>query len=211
MSAKLLKGTGIDLHIDPNGIEYNTRGDLSNKFIGMKALEFKRYTIFWSYFLSCIGLIVLSIFITKFLIFVLAVVVYLTVKIHFKYLQAWSNWNKFARKSVAVIDGDNEFPVYDDLLTPWVDLKKHMDPKSIFFKQAGARPVAAHGAHGAHGAHASHAPGMQRRSIQAVQPIRPGQSVRPIQTAPAPQREVINPIVKSALGLNSRPTGFGGN
>ncbi len=126
MSLKLVKGSGIDLHLNPENFDYKTRGEVSDKYISMKLLELQRYFNFWVLFVSCILLGIIAIFLSKLLLIPLIFLVHYTVKYHFKYLQAWSAWNKFARKYVVRVDLEKEHQIYEGLLTPWVKFPKEL-------------------------------------------------------------------------------------
>ena len=122
MGLKLVKGSTIDINLDPIDLEIKKRGDIGAHLLGLKLTEVRRFTVFWTYFLSCAALIFMSIFIWKFFIIPLAIMAFFTVRQHFRYLQAWSAWNKFARRHVARIDMVKEQAIYGQPLMPWVNI-----------------------------------------------------------------------------------------
>jgi hypothetical protein len=122
MGLKLVKGSTFDINLDPADLEINKRGDLGSKLLGLKMTELRRFTIFWVYFLSCGLLIFLSLSFGKIFIIPLAVMAFFTIRQHFRYLQAWSTWNKFARRHVARIDMVKEQSIYGQPMMPWVNI-----------------------------------------------------------------------------------------
>jgi len=122
MGLKLVKGSTIDVNLNPSDLEINKRGELGTKFISLKMTELRRFTVFWVYFISCGLLIFLSLASSKLFILPLAVMAYFTIRQHFRYLQAWSTWNKFARRHVARIDMEKEIGIYGQPMMPWVNI-----------------------------------------------------------------------------------------
>ena len=124
MALKMVKGYSVDIQLDPNKVERSLRGDLGYKFLSLQLAKNIALLAFWMTFLSAFAFIALTLFMDKLLLIPAFIAGMYSLKFHFKYLQAWSTWNKYSRKWVARIDLDKESSLYGVPQVPWVKLRQ---------------------------------------------------------------------------------------
>jgi len=122
-SMKMLKGHSTDMNIDPHTLPREKRDEVGRKYFSHKASEMYYWIAFWVILGAFLYLLWLS-FSNSFFAVPAGIMFFFAIRTHFNYLKKWSDWNKYARKNVVVMDPTPERVVASPKM-PWCSLKAY--------------------------------------------------------------------------------------
>lgn len=125
MVLKMLRGHSTDINLDPKTLPREKRDEVGRKYFSYKSKEMYYWVSFWVILVGFLFVLWQSFF-NSFFVVPAGLLFFFLIRTHFNYLKKWSDWNKYARKNVVVMDPTKHRVVVAPKM-PWVGIKGYRE------------------------------------------------------------------------------------